>query len=111
MRGCNPSDPHIELSFVLRESALENAGCDRARDFATMSRSALDHDRHDILRLVEWGETRKPGHIFLLASIGRLRRSSFTSDRNVFQTCSAAGPPIFVNNFPQTSSNEFHILG
>ena len=111
MRGCKPGDLHIEVPFILRDSALENAGCDRPRDFAAMSRSALDHDRHDILRMVKRGETCKPGYVFLLASIGRLRRSGFTSDYNVFQTGSAAGPPVFVNNFPQTSPNEFHILG
>ena len=111
MRGCKPGDLHIEVPFILRESALQNASCDWPRDFAAMSRSALDHDRHDILRLVKRGETCKPGYVFLLASIGRLRRSGFTSDYNVFQTGSAAGPPVFINNFPQTLPNEFHILG
>jgi hypothetical protein len=61
--------------------------------------------------MVKRGETCKPGYVFLLASIGRLRRSGFTSDYNVFQTGSAAGPPVFINNFPQTLPNEFHILG
>src|SRR5262249_43521441 len=111
MRGCQPGDLHIEVPFIQRESALENAGGDRPRDFAAMSRSALDHDGHDILRLVKWGETCKPGYVFLVASIGRLRRSSFTGYYNIFQTCSAAGPPIFVNNLPQTLPNEFYILG
>ena len=100
MRGCQPGDLHIEVPFILRERALENAGCDRARDFAAMSRSALNHDCHDILRMIKWGEARKPSNVFLLASIGRLGRSSLTSDDNVFQTCSAPSPPIFVNNFP-----------
>src|SRR5438105_12482368 len=110
MRGCKPGDLHVELSFVLRESALENAGCDRARDLAAMSRGALDHHGHDVLWIVKRRETRKPRHVFLMAPIGRLRRSSFPSDHNVFQTCSAASSSLFVNNFPQTVPNELQIL-
>src|SRR5689334_21292151 len=100
MRGCQPGNLHIEVPFVLRERALENAGCDRTCDFAAMSGSALNHHCHDILRMIKWGEARKPGDVFLLPSIGRLGRSSLPSDDNVFQTCSAPGPSIFVNNFP-----------
>src|SRR3954470_4945940 len=110
MGGRKPGDLHIEVPFILRESALENTRCDRPRDFAAMPGSALDHDRHDILRMVKRSETCKPGYVFLVPSIGRLRRSGFTSDCNVLQTGSAAGPPVFVNNFPQTSPDEVHIL-
>lgn len=100
MRGCQPGDLHIKVPYILREDPLENAGCDRPRDFTSMARRTLDHDCHDILWMVKRGETCKPGYVFLPASVGRLRRSSFTGDDNVFQSCSAASPPIFVNNFP-----------
>ena len=67
MRGCEPGDLHFEFAFILRESALENAGCDRPRDFAAVPRSALHHDRDDILRVIVRRETGKPGDVLLLA--------------------------------------------
>src|SRR5947207_12304036 len=111
MRWCNPGDLHIKLSFVLRESALENAGCDRARDFAAVSRSALDHYCHDILWMVKWSETRKPGQVFFRPPFVPLPGPSFTSTHSVFQCCPAPGSPFLVTTFPQPSPHYFIILG
>src|ERR1700719_1303241 len=77
MCGCEPGDLHIELSFILRQSAFENACSDRARDLAAVPRGALHHHCDDILRMVKWRETRKPRHVFLVATVGRLRSASF----------------------------------
>jgi hypothetical protein len=99
--GCDPGDLHIELSFILRERAFENARSDRTRDLAAVSRGALHHHRHDIPRMVIWRETRKPRHIFLLATVGGLRSAGFPSHHNVFQTRSTTGSSILVDNFPK----------
>src|SRR5439155_23770400 len=101
MSGCEPSDLHIVLSFILRERAFENACSDRARDLAAVPRSALHHHCDDILRMVIWRETHKPRHVFLVATIGGLRGASFPSHHNVLQTRSATRSSVFVDNFPE----------
>src|SRR4029077_10812459 len=101
MCGCEPGDLHIELSLILAERAFENARSDRARNLAAMPRRALHHHCDDILRMIKSRETRKPRHILLVATVGGLSSAGFSSHHNVFQTRSAAGSSIFVNNFPK----------
>src|SRR5213593_4185003 len=101
MCGCEPGDLHIVLSFILRERAFENACSDRARDLAAVPRGALHHHCDNVLRMVKWRETSKPCHVFFVAALGGLRSAGFPSYHDVFQTRSATGSAIFVNNFPK----------
>src|SRR5919201_1321534 len=108
MRGCEPGDLHIELAFILREHAFENPCGDRARDLPAVPRGALHHHCDDVLRMVKWRETRKPRHVFLVATFGGLSSAGFASHHDVFQTRSATSSSIFVNNFPQTLANDIN---
>src|SRR5947199_9672447 len=110
MCGCEPGNLHIELSFILRERAFENACSDRARDLAAVPRGALHHHSDDILRMIKWRETRKPHHVFFLDTLGGLRSAGFSSYHNVLQTRSATGSSIFVNNFPQASAHKVYFV-
>src|SRR5438105_2738259 len=84
MCGCEPRDLHIELSFILRENAFENARSDRARHFAAVPRRPLHHHCDDILRMLKWRETHKPRHVFLVTTLGGLRSTSFAGHHNIF---------------------------
>src|SRR6266702_6106573 len=106
MRRCKPGDLHIKLSFILRERAFENACSDRARNLSAVPRGALHHHYDDVLRMVKWRETRKPRHVFLVATVGGLRSAGFPSHHNLFQTRSATGSSIFVNNFPKAFAHQ-----
>jgi hypothetical protein len=110
MRGCEPGNLHIELSFILRERAFENACSDRAGDLAAVARRALHHHCDDILRMIKWRETHKPRHVFLVATVRGLRSTGFSSHHNVFQTRSATGPSIFVNNFPKAFAHKVNFV-
>ena len=110
MCGCEPGDLHIELSFILRDCAFENACSDRARNLAAVPRGALHHHYDDILWMVEWRETRKPRHVFLVATVGGLRSAGFPSHHNVFQTRSAAGSSIFVNHLPKSLAHQLNFV-
>ena len=110
MCGCEPGDPHIELSFILRERAFENACSDRARDLAAVPGGALHHHCDDILRMIKWRETRKPRHVLFVATLGGLRSAGFSSDHNVFQTRSATGSSIFVNNLPKALAHKVNFV-
>src|SRR5467141_1378396 len=101
MCGCEPGDLHIELSFILRERAFENACSDRARDLAAVPRGALNHHCDDILRMVKWRETRKPRDVFLLTTISGLRSARLPRYYPIFQTRSAAGAAVFIDNLPK----------
>ena len=101
---------HVKVSFILRQSAFENARCDRARDLAAMARSTLHHHCDHIFRMIEWRETHKPGNVFLVATLGGLRSASFPSHHHIFQTRSATGASIFVNNFPKAFADKLDIL-
>jgi hypothetical protein len=108
--GCEPGDLHIELSFILRERAFENARSDRAGNLAAVPRGALHHHYDDILRMIKWRETRKPRHVFFVATLGGLRSAGFPSHHNVFQTRSATGSSIFVNNFPKAFAHKVNFV-
>jgi hypothetical protein len=110
MCGCEPGDLHIELALILRERAFENACSDRARDLAAVPRGALHHHCDDILRMIKWRETRKPRHVFFVATVGGLRSAGFSSHHNVFQTRSATGSSIFVNNFPKAFAHKVNFV-
>src|SRR5439155_23311990 len=110
MCGCEPGDLHIELAFILRERAFENACSDRARDLAAVPRGALHHHCDDVLRMVTWRETDKPRHVFLVTTFGGLRSAGFPSHHHIFQTRSAAGSSIVVNNLPKTFPDKLDIL-
>jgi len=110
MCGCEPGDLHIELAFILRERAFENACSDRARDLAAVPRGTLHHHCDDVLRMVKWRETRKPGHVFFVAALGGLRSAGFPSHHDVFQTRSATGSAIFVNNFPKALAHKVNFV-
>ena len=106
MCGCEPSDLHVELSFILRERAFENACSDRARNLSAVPRGALHHHYDDVLRTVKWRQTRKPRNVFLVAALGGLRSAGFSRDHNTFQTRSAAGAAVFIDNLPKTFADQ-----
>src|SRR5437899_2684888 len=106
MCGCEPGDLHIELAFILRERAFENACSDRARDLAAVPRGALHHHYDDVLRMVKWRETRKPRNVFLVAALGGLRSAGFSRDHPILQMCPAAGSTAFVDNLPKTFADQ-----
>jgi hypothetical protein len=81
---CEPGDLHIELAFILRERAFENAGSDGARDRTAVPRGALDHHCDDILRMVKWRETREPRHVFLMSALGSLCGAGFARYHPIF---------------------------
>ena len=108
--GCEPGDLHIEVPFILRERAFENACSDRARDLAAVPRGALHHHSDDILRMIKWRETHKPRHVFFVATLGGLGSSGFSSHHYVFQTRSATGSAIFVNNFPKAFAHKVNFV-
>src|SRR2546423_2067895 len=109
MCGCEPGELHIELSFILRESAFENACSDRTRNLAAVPRGSLHHHCDDILRMVKWRETGKPRHVFLVPTVGGLRRASFASHHNVFQTRPATRSSVFVDNFPEPFADKIDV--
>src|SRR5437763_7831336 len=100
MCRCQPGDLHIELAFILRQRAFENACSDRARDLAAMPRGALHHHYDDVFRMVKWRETSKPRNVFLVAAVTRLGCAGFSRDHPIFQTRSAASAAFFINNLP-----------
>jgi hypothetical protein len=102
MCGCEPGDLHIELAFILRERAFENACSDRARDLAAVPRGALHHHCDDVLRIIKWRETSKPRNVFLVATVGGLRGPGLPRHHPIFQTRSATGSSIFINHLPKT---------
>jgi hypothetical protein len=110
MCGCEPGDLHIELSLILAERAFEDARGDRARDLAAVPGGALHHHCDDILRMIKWRETRKPRHVLLVATVGGLSSAGFPSDLNAFQTRSAAGSSVFVNNFPKPFAHKVNFV-
>src|SRR5437870_13917123 len=109
MRRRAPCNLHIEFSVLLRDDAFENACSDRTRDFATVSGGALDHHRDDILRMVIRRETYKPRHVFFVPTLSGLGGASLSSDHDIFQTRPAAGPAVFIHNFPQTFSDSLYL--
>jgi hypothetical protein len=110
MRGREPSHLHIEFAFIQRERALQDSVGDRARDFAAVPRRALYHHCDDILRMVKWRETRKPRHVFLLSTLSGLRSASLPRYHPIFQTCSAAGTAVFINNLPQPFADQLDVV-
>ena len=110
VRGCYPSDLHIELSCILRERAFENACSDWARDLAAVPRGALYHHCDDIPRMVIRRETRKPRHIFLVATVGGLCSAGFPSHHNIFQTRSTTGSSVLVDNFPKAFADKVNFV-
>src|SRR5436190_2360441 len=110
MCGCEPGDLHIELSFILRERAFENACSDRSCDLAAVARRTLHHHCDDILRMVKRRETRKPRHVLLVATVGGLGSAGFPRYHPIFQTRAAAGSSIFVNNFPKTFTHKLNLF-
>src|ERR1041385_2193156 len=110
MCRCEPGDLHIEFAVILRERAFENARSYRARDFPAVSGGALNHHYNDVFRMVKWREASKPRHVFLVAAVSRLRGAGFSRDHPIFQTRSAAGAPVFINNLPKTFANEVDLI-
>src|ERR1700752_926582 len=110
MCGCEPSDLHIELAIILRERAFQNACSDRARDLAAVPRGALHHHYDDIFRMVKWRETRKPGNVFLVAAVTRLRGAGFSRNDPIFQTRSAACAALLINNLPKAFANKVDLI-
>src|SRR5207244_10555159 len=101
MCGCEPGYPHIELSFILRERAFQNACSDRARDLSAVPGGALHHHYDNILRMVKWRETGKPRHVFLVSAVGGLRGPGLPRHHPILQARSATGAAVFTNNFPE----------
>ena len=110
MCRCEPGDLHIELAFILRERAFENACSDRARDLAAVPRGALHHHCDDIFRMVKWRETRKPRHVFLMSALGSLRGAGFSRHDPIFQTRSAASSAVFINHLPKSFAHELDLV-
>ena len=110
MRGCKPGDLHIELAFILRQRAFENARGDRARDLATVPRGALHHHYNDVLRMVKWRETSKPRNVFLVATLAGLRGAGLPRHHPIFQTRPATGSSIFVHNFPKAFAHKVNFV-
>ena len=110
MCGGEPGNLHIELAFILRERAFENARSDRARDLAAVPRGALHHHYDDVFRMVKWRETSKPRNVFLVAPVSRLRGAGFPRDHPIFQTRSATGAAVFINNLPKAFANELDLI-
>src|SRR5438874_6265983 len=111
MRRGRPRNLHVEFSIILRDNAFENACSDWARDFAAVPRGALDHHSDDILRMVIRRETYKPRHVFFVPTLRGLRGASLSSDYHIFQTRSAARSAVFIDDFPQTFSHQFNLVG
>src|SRR5437660_10819225 len=110
MRRRSPCDLHIEVSFILRESAFKNPCSDWARDLAAVPRGALYHHSHDIFRIIEWRETSKPGHVLFVATFRGLRSASFPSHHNVFQPRPTTRSSVLVDNFPEPFADKVDIL-
>src|SRR6266568_3198914 len=110
MCGCEPGDLHIELAFILRERAFENACSDRARDLAAVPRGALHHHCDDVLRMVKWRETSKPRHVFLVATVGGLRGAGLPRHHPIFQTRSATGSSVFINHLPKAFADQLDLV-
>src|SRR4030095_13066904 len=106
MRGLEPGYRHVEFAFLQRERALQDSVRDRARDFAAMPRGALNHHCDDILRMVKWRETGKPRDVFLLTTISGLRSARLPCYYPIFQTRSAAGAAVFIDNLPKAFRSE-----
>ncbi len=111
VRRSRPGDLHVKVAFVHRQSPFQNSSCNRTRNLAAMSGRALHHHDHHIFRIVVGRETSEPGDVFLVAMFGGLRSSGFAGNLNSFQAGAAAGAAIFVHDFPQTLSNDFHLGG
>jgi hypothetical protein len=110
MRGREPGHLHVEFAFIQREGALQDSVRDRARDFAAVPGGALHHHCDDILRVVKRRETRKPRHVFLLSTLSGLRSASLPRHHPIFQTRSATGSSIFVNNFPKAFAYKVNFI-
>jgi hypothetical protein len=111
MRGREPGNLHVEFAFIQGERALQDSVGDRACDFAAVPRGALHHHCDDVLWVVKWRETHKPRHVFLLSTLSGLCSASLTRHYPIFQTCSAAGSSILVNNFPKPFAHKVDFIG
>jgi hypothetical protein len=60
--------------------------------------------------MVKWRETRKPRHVFFVSALGGLRGASFPRHHPIFQTRSATGSSIFVNNFPKAFAHNVNFV-
>jgi hypothetical protein len=110
MRGLEPGHRHIEFAFIQCERAFQDSVRDRARDFAAVPRGALNHHCDDILRMVKWRETRKPRDVFLLTTISGLRSARLSRYYPIFQTRSAAGAAVFIDNLPKAFANQLDVV-
>src|ERR1051326_9293630 len=102
MGGGEPGHLHIEFAFIQRECAFQNACSDGARDLPAMPRGTLDHLYYNILRMVEWRETSKPRHVFLVTAVRGLRGPGLPRHHPIFQPRPATGATVFVNTFPNS---------
>src|SRR4029453_12347724 len=110
MGGVEPGYRNVEFALLQRERALQDSVRDRARDFAAVPRGALNHHCDDILRMVKWRETRKPRDVFLLTTISGLRSDRLPRYYPIFQTCSAAGAAVFIDNLPKAFANQLDVV-
>src|ERR1051326_4800650 len=110
MRGGEPGDLHIELAVILRERAFENPRSDRARDLAAVAGGALHHHYDDVFRMIKWREACKPCNVFLVPAVSRLCGAGFTCDHPIFQTRSASGTALFIDDLPKAFANELDLI-
>ena len=73
----NPCDCHVEIAFIHRQGAFQNAGRNWPGDTATMF-AALHHHGDDVLGIIERSEASKPRDRIFVAAICGLRGAGFT---------------------------------
>src|SRR5438034_11444296 len=109
VRRREPGDLHIELTFIQRERPFQNSRGNWASDAAAVL-TALDHNRNNILGILERRETGKPRNGILVPAIGGLGSASLARNLHIFQTRSSTGSPVFINNFPKAFAHEFDFV-
>ena len=109
MRGREPGNLHIKLSFIQRQRAFHNARRDWPGNTATMF-ATLHHRRDDIFGIIKRSETSEPGDGILVAAIGGLGGSGLSSHLHIFQSRSSAGAAIFIDNFPKAFAHEIDLF-
>jgi hypothetical protein len=108
MRGSKPGEVRFEISFVHGKSTLHDTPGDGPGDRAAMF-APLHHHGYDILRVIKRCIRCEPSDGIFVAPVGRLSRAGFAGHLHVIEVRGAAGPAIFIHDFPKTFTHEIDV--
>jgi len=104
MRWREPGHLHVEFPFIQCERALQDSVGDWAGHAAAVL-AALHHHSNDILRIFKGREAGEPCGGILMSVHSGLRGAGFPRYHPFFQTCSATGAAVFINDLPKAIAN------